>query len=257
MLKTYISWTHYTWNPFMGCSKVSEGCKFCYLYRMLTSDKKDPSVVRRSSDKYFYKPYSIPAGSMVFTCSMSDFFHEAIDSYRDEMWKIIRETPHLTYQILTKRPERILEHLPDDWGEGYSHVWLGTSVESQKWMSRAAILSDIPASVRFLSVEPILEEIDLLEEINGERPIDKIQWVIIGGESGHEVGQYRYRSSELEWYRRICSDLKREASRTAIFVKQLGRHLAKMHHLKDYKGDDINEFPVDLRIQEYPVAQRA
>lgn len=257
MTKSFISWTEYTWNPFVGCSKVSEGCKYCYMHRILSAEGNSPSVVKRSADRQFYKPYSIPARSMVFTCSMSDFFHESIDPYRNELWKIIRETPHLIYQILTKRPERILECLPDDWGEGYPHVWLGTSVESQKWMSRAAILSDIPAAVRFLSVEPILEEIDLLEQINGVRPIDKIHWVIAGGESGHEIGQYRYRPSEIGWYRRICTDLKREAPHTAIFVKQLGRHISKLHHLKDYKGEDINEFPADLRIQEYPVAQRA
>jgi protein gp37 len=222
------------------------------MYRILLSDGKDPSKVVRNSDTAFYKPYKLPAGSMVFTCSMSDFFHEAIDPYRQEMWKIIKETPHLTYQVLTKRADRITEHLPEDWGDGYPNVWLGVSVETNEWMSRAATLASIPAKVRFLSCEPILEDIDLLQVINSERPIDKVHWVIVGGDSGYTQGPYKYRPSELAWYRRIVSDLRNHAPHVGIFIKQLGCHIAKQYHLKSYKGEDVKEFPRDLQIQEYP-----
>src|SRR5690554_953312 len=131
--KTLINWTDITWNPWTGCSKVSAGCKFCYMDDIEKNNGRDPKVVKRTLKGTFEKPLKINEPSLIFTCSMSDFFHPDADEWRKEAWDIIKRTPHHIYQILTKRPERIKDCLPDDWcGENYSHVWLGTSVEDRK-----------------------------------------------------------------------------------------------------------------------------
>jgi protein gp37 len=156
----------------------------------------------------------------VFTCSLSDFFHAKVDgrrigsmsmsmhrraaqrwaciekfgdperrwwecTWRDAAWQVIKETPHITYQILTKRPERILNHLPKDWGAGYPNVWLGTSVGCNRTLSKIDSLRKVPAALRFISAEPLLE--DISEKIN----LDGIGWLIVGGESGRGE-EYRY-----------------------------------------------------------------
>ncbi len=137
---TGIGWTDATWNPWYGCSKVSPGCAHCYMFRDMKRYGSDPEVVTRSKTK-FDEPRKWKTPRRVFTCSWSDWFHEGADAWRAEAWAIVRDTPHLTYQILTKRPERIADHLPPDWGEGYPNVWLGTSVENQRFAFRADILA--------------------------------------------------------------------------------------------------------------------
>jgi protein gp37 len=92
----------------------------------------------------------------VFTCSWSDWFHEDADPWRDEAWEVIRAAPDLTFQILTKRPERIADHLPADWGDGYPNVWLGVTIENRRFVDRADVLREVPAAVRFISAEPLL-----------------------------------------------------------------------------------------------------
>src|SRR3990172_2238186 len=104
--KTAIAWTDKTWNPWMGCHKVSAGCKACYMYRDMPRYGKDPTVVQRSKTT-FADPLKWPDPAKVFSCSWSDFWIEEADPWRTEAWSIIRRTPHLTYQILTKRPARI------------------------------------------------------------------------------------------------------------------------------------------------------
>src|SRR5207249_2293856 len=101
----------------------------------------------------FEDPLKWKEPELIFTCSISDFFIEEADPWREEVWEIIRKTPQHTYQILTKRPERISDHLPSNWGDGWSNVWLGTSVELQKYLTRADILMDIPAKIHWLSCE--------------------------------------------------------------------------------------------------------
>jgi protein gp37 len=134
-----IEWTDATWNPWMGCERV--------------------------------------------TCSWSDWFHPA-DGWRDEAWDVVRQTPHLTYQILTKRPELISDRLPDDWGHGWANVWFGVSIENSRFSWRADALRGVPAEVRFISAEPLLGS---LFESSGRRSpldLDGIDWLIVGGESG-------------------------------------------------------------------------
>lgn len=244
-IESKIQWTEATWNPWHGCKKVSAGCKYCYMYRDKERYKKNPEIVLRSKGN-FNAPLKWHEGKLIFTCSWSDWFIQEADSWRAEAWEIIKKTPQHTYQILTKRPERIKECLPADWGNGYENVWLGVSVENQDLAEeRIPLLVDVPAKVRFLSIEPILSSIALEQSY-----LKHIHWVIVGGESGNTIGKYRYRASYLDWYSQII--MVCNAYRVPVFVKQLGTYLAKEFRLKDIHGGNIDEFPSFLRIREMP-----
>lgn len=189
--ETNIAWTDHTWNPWHGCRKVSQGCKYCYMYRDKARYGQDPTQVVRSKDATFHAPLQweradAEAGIQrrVFTCSWSDFFIEEADAWRDEAFAIMALTPHLTYQVLTKRPERMQRYL---FGEkeprwcavsdavvrlGHSrregavgwplpNVWLGVSVEDQATAdARIPLLLQTPAAKRFVSYEPALGPVD-------------------------------------------------------------------------------------------------
>lgn len=224
---TGIGWTEKTWNPWQGCTKVSPGCAHCYMFTEKTRYKQDPSVVVRSAPRTFLSPLRWKNPEMVFTCSWSDFFHEGADAWRDEAWDIIDRTPHLTYQILTKRPERIRAHLPKSkpWGIGWPNVWLGVSVENQRHAYRAALLSTIPAFRRFVSAEPLLGplRLDVLtptahtlgRTVHQIIPADYLDWVIVGGESGPD-----HRPMDLDWARSLRDQCERAG--VAFYFKQLG-----------------------------------
>jgi protein gp37 len=233
MLGTAIEWTDATWNPWQGCTKVSPGCEHCYMYRDLARYGKDPTVVRRSSPQTFDLPlkknrhgeWAIPDGSKVFICSWSDFFHEAADGWREDAWDIIRERRGLTFQIVTKRVERVADHLPDDWRTGWDHVWLLATAENQAMADvRASQLSQVPAQIRGLSIEPLLGHIDLrfgdsegvptaLEPFRERQWL--IHWVICGGESGPKA-----RPMHPEWARSIRNQCR--AAGVPFFFKQWG-----------------------------------
>ena len=176
---THINWTQATWNPHHGCIKVSPGCKNCYMYRDKARFGQDPRLIVRSKTK-FNDPLKWKEPKLIFTCSWSDFFIEEADKWREEEWDVIRKTPQHTYQILTKRPERIEEHLPHDWGDkGYENVWLGVSAESQSYFDlRVPLLKSVPNLCRFISAEPLLGPINF-----GVWGLFGIKWVITGGES--------------------------------------------------------------------------
>lgn len=242
-----IEWTDVTWNPWHGCHKLSDGCKFCYMYRDKMKYGQDAKVVVRGKTTFDY-PHKLKDAKKVFTCSWSDFFIEEADVWRDEAWEIIRSTPHLTYQILTKRPERILENLPNDWGDGYDHVWLGVTVENNATRHRLDTLAEIPAKLRFISFEPLLEHLELADYM----PIltEYYRWAILGGESGNCTGLYRYRPSNLEWYEYLVDVCK--IAGMAVFVKQLGTHLSYELGLKSRHASNVDEFPDSLRVREFP-----
>jgi len=190
--RTTIAWTEATWNPWRGCHKVSEGCRNCYMYRLMKRWGQDPTRVERAGLRTFLSPLRWKKPRMIFTCSMSDFFIKEADEWRDEAWGIIRRTPQHTYQILTKRPERIEQCLPLDWGDGWPNVWLGVSAETHHAaIERLSILERIPAVIRFVSCEPLLSPINV-----GLWPW--LDWVIVGGESGPG-----YREMDLDWARDI------------------------------------------------------
>lgn len=206
--KTAIHWTEKTWNPVVGCHKVSAGCKNCYMFRDQLRYGNDPNIVRRTSDATFYAPDKWKDPALVFTCSWSDWFIEEADQYRDEMWAIVKRNPHLTMQILTKRTERINDCLPSDWGEGYPNVWLGASVENTEAANkRIPQLAFVKARVRFLSCEPLLEGIENLSfHLGLAQKLGKpIHWVIAGGESGPQARPMKpYWATDI---RDVCKEL--------------------------------------------------
>lgn len=274
MKNSSIQWTDHTWNIARGCRKVDSDCKYCYMYRdSMNGTRYDPIQIERTKT-VFNLPLRIKEPSKIFTCSLTDFFLPEIDSYRNEAWDIIRQCPQHTFQILTKRPERIIECLPSDWGNGYENVWLGTSVGSgtEKGYQRIDDILKVPAKKRFLSLEPLHEPIDLSypeylfpDGVQGccsgrdcgclGKPTDPpviwhFDWIIVGGESGNNVGKYQYRPCKLEWIEDIVSLCKQY--RIPVFVKQLGTHLAKELNLSDRHGGNIEEFPKHLQVRQFP-----
>jgi protein gp37 len=241
---TGIEWTDATWNPWMGCERVSPGCAHCYMFREQRQYGHDPSVIRRSKTR-FREPLRWAEPRHVFTCSWSDWFHPGADEWRDEAWEVVRATPHLTYQILTKRPELIADRLPEDWGDGYSNVWLGVSVENSRFTWRARALVGVPAAIRFVSAEPLLGS--LFSDARNREPLDLdgIDWLIVGGESGPHA-----RPMELEWAHELAAAC--EVAGTAFFVKQLGTVTGRALGGTDWKGGDVAAFPRDLRRREMP-----
>ena len=189
-INTGIEWTDATWNPWIGCSKVSPGCDSCYMFSGMRRYGRDPGVVQRTKEATFYAPFNWKEPKRIFTCSWSDFFHKQADPWREEAWEVILRTPHHTYQILTKRPGLMVA-----WAETHpwpDHVWAGTSVERQKYAPRLDVLARVPAKVRFVSAEPLLSSLDLRKWLNWtgdagmHEPPDPVclNWVIVGGESG-------------------------------------------------------------------------
>lgn len=261
-----IQWTDNTWNVAVGCSKVSAGCKYCYMMRKyengLYGQWDVNGTVTRTKPGTFNKPLIWQKKWLqsqdgkppkVFTSSLTDVFHEAIDSYRDEIWEIVRKCPDLQFQILTKRPERILENLPSDWGEGYSNVWLGVSVENSETLHRIQTLAGIPAKVRFISFEPLIGPIRFIG--NDQDLLEHVDWAIIGGESGNKTGKYRFRPCQIEWIQDIIIECRIQKVR--VFVKQLGTHLSDELDLNDRHGGDMEEWPDYLQIREMPKSYKS
>lgn len=206
--RTAIEWTDRTWNPTTGCNKVSPGCKHCYAE---TLTKRFP---RSFSNGFKFtlhpermnQPLQWRKPSMIFVNSMSDVFHEQMPlTYLREIFKVIEAAPQHTFQVLTKRHERLVELAPLlPWPK---NLWMGVSVENQKYAHRVDHLRRVPAHVRFLSCEPLLGPLDL--------NLDGIDWVITGGESGP-----KHRPVDVEWVRSI-RDQCAEAG-VAFFHKQWG-----------------------------------
>jgi protein gp37 len=152
------------------------------MFTLLHRHGRDPTAVRRTQtwkDPPRWDAAARECGTptLVFTCSLSDFFHPAADAWRAEAWAVIRACPHLRFQVLTKRPARIAGRLPADWGPGYPNVWLGVSIGVNASVWRADVLRRIPARVRFISAEPLLGPLPDLD-------LAGIHWLIAGGESG-------------------------------------------------------------------------
>lgn len=221
--KTKIAWTDHTWNPWQGCQKVSPGCLNCYMYRDKTRYGQDGADVLVSGKSTFGLPLRLKGPARVFVCSWSDFFidHPAVNTVRPSAWQMIRDCPHLTFQILTKRPENIATMLPPDWGDGYPNVWLGVTAENQATANkRIPILLQVPAAKHFVSCEPMLGPIDLtaidydciLAAFAWRKHLD---WVICGGESGPSA-----RPMHPEW----AADLRDQCKAAGVpfFFKQQG-----------------------------------
>jgi len=223
--QTEIEWTDSTWNPWTGCIKVSAGCKFCYMYREQSHYGNDPTIIKRTSKTTFNAPLRWKNPGKVFTCSWSDFFIDQADEWRNDAWAIIKQTPHLIYQILTKRPENIASRLPADWGTGgWANVWLGVTIENRDCLNRANTLAAIPARVRFISYEPALELVDFSDVL------PNFDWLISGGESGSNP-----RPALPHWFslvRMMCAQYG-----VAYFHKQNG---GKTKINGAYGGNELN-----------------
>lgn len=244
-----IEWTTHTFNTWWGCTKVSEGCRFCYaqaLAKRYGQNVWGPGTARRlMSDAYWQQPHAWNARArkdgvraQVFCASMADVFEkQAPEGQRERLWQTIRETPFLDWQLLTKRPHLIAELMPPDWGQGWENVWLGTSIEDERVAHRSITLAEVPASMRFLSVEPLIGPLPNL-------PLDGIGWVIIGGESGPGA-----RPMRREWALAIIEQCSQ--AQVPCFFKQAGSVLAREMGLKG-KGNHLEDLPNALRCREMP-----
>ena len=232
MGKTKSETYDYTQNFWMGCQPVSEGCKHCYARAEYEEwRKKDFSKVVRSettfNDPVKWQEEAAEEGKVfkVFTSSWSDFFHPAADEWRAEAWNIIRRTPNLLWQVLTKRAECIADRLPKDWGNGYPNVCLGVTVEMKKYLWRMDVLRKIPANTRYVIAEPILE--DLMPDI--EQHIEGFDQVMVGGESGN--GTMDFRPMDEQWVRNLRDMCK--ARNIAFYFKQHAGRYAQCRRTLD------------------------
>lgn len=284
---TSIQWADHSFSPWWGCTPVSPGCANCYAssWAKFTRGLEYRKGVPRQRTKDWSAPLrwnkaaaGLAQRPRVFPSMCDPFDIEAPIDWRVDFMGLIEKTPNLDWLLLTKRPERLS-------GTTFPrNVWLGVSVENQEQlMKRAQILYSIPAKVRFLSVEPLLEEIDLLRPFIAQTPNDGrlLDWLIVGGESGRGA-----RPCHVNWIRKVVGQAK--GAGVAVFVKQLGSDprqdlsdaipeaditrpdldpadiAAWEHHrhnagiwLKDKKGGCFEEWPAglrDLQIREFPVA---
>lgn len=239
---TGIAWTDSTFNPWIGCHKVSDGCRNCYAERLVSGRMGRPghwgptAKRSRTSAAYWRQPFAwnreaLTAGARrrVFVGSLCDVFEDRPDlvPIREDLWNLIRATRALDWLLLTKRPGNIARALPADWGHGFPNVWLGTTVESPEVAGRIDELDMIPAAVRFVSVEPMLGPVRL-EAGAG------IDWVIVGGESGPG-----FRSWDLEWVRTLRADCA--VNGTAFFFKQSPAFRNGLGETLD--GETVHELP--------------
>ena len=237
-----IGWTDHTMNFWWGCNKVSIECKHCYISQIMNRSGYEPfngpmrTKTWRNPFRWNRKAKIEGRRHRVFTCSMSDFFHEGADKWRPEAWEVIRDCTHLDWLILTKRPERVLKHLPTDWEKGYPNVWLGVTCGSGNSLWRVAKLKTIPAAVRFVSAEPLLERIDFSPMFDGS-----IKWIITGCERAHRE---KRREMDIDWVRDI--DRQCRKARVAHFFKQR------------YEGTQISEDGIldGVKRQAWPRGRR-
>ena len=213
MGKTKIDWTDRTWNPVTGCSEKSTGCKNCYAKRLALKAQAEGKL------KYKYgftvtlhedcldEPLSWKKTSNIFVCSMADIFHEKVPfEFIDRILRVIKQTPYHTYQILTKRAERMYEYFSNR--NIPVNVWLGVTVEASALRDRIYYLRNLSATVKFISCEPLVDDL-------GELYLEGIDWVIVGGETG-----FGARPMREEWVLNIKNQVQR--SGIPFFFKQWG-----------------------------------
>jgi protein gp37 len=271
-----IQWTDHTFNPWIGCAKVSPACKFCYAERFAEryghARWGENGTRKRTSTANWNKPRQWNRLAeknntryRVFCASLADVFEDhaqILSEWREDLFKLIKETPNLDWLLLTKRPENYKKFLPSDWGYGYENVWLGISVENQEYADqRIPILVNTNAAIRFISAEPLLGTVNLskvgcevcangrsIGESGGFSPCPScdnnhwntlIDWMIIGGESGFKT---KVRDLDLSIVKRTIDN----AGDVKIFFKQLGVLAASKFKLNDINGGDIDEYPPAL-----------
>ncbi|MDB5202918.1 MAG: hypothetical protein JWQ27_2327 [Ferruginibacter sp.] len=214
MANSTIEWTEMTWNPTTGCTKISAGCKFCYaeimtrrLKAMGQEKYRHGFKIVKTHPETLEIPYTWKTPKIVFVNSMSDLFHNDVPlDYIKKVFRVMNENPQHVFQVLTKRAERLFEiHKEVRWTH---NIWMGVSVEDGRVAERIDFLRKTRAKVKFLSLEPLIGELKNLK-------LTKIDWVIVGGESGHTP-----RPMNPEWVLDIQDQC--EKSKVAFFFKQWG-----------------------------------
>lgn len=240
MKQTKIEWTEATWNPSIGCNKISAGCKFCYAEVMAKRLKAIGMKDYKDGFKFKILPHrleetlKIKKPTKFFVNSMSDLFHEKMP--REFLYKIfeaIEKTPRHIYQILTKRDELMLDYFSHN--KVPQNVWLGVTVENSNFKSRIDSLRQIDSTIRFISFEPLIDSVGTVD-------LTGIHWAIVGGESGSKA-----RPIKQEWIEEIFKQCKQQG--TAFFFKQWGTWGAdevkrnKKANGRIFKGKEWNEYP--------------
>lgn len=247
-MPTTIDWTDETWNPVTGCTRVSPGCDHCYMFALyprlkamsVSGYESEPSEVQLQHQR-LNAPLLWKKGKRIFVNSMSDLFHPKVPfTFVNEVFAVMQQASkqngHI-FQVLTKRPGRAVawwqyhgRYLLSDWP---SNVWIGCSVENQKYAPRLSVLAQLPAPIRFVSAEPLLDFIDLTPWLDQR----VLQWVIVGGESGPQA-----RAMDLQWARALRDQSIK--ARVPFFLKQLGGKRSK-HAGEDatLDGRTWREFP--------------
>lgn len=242
--KSRIEWTELTWNPVTGCTKVSAGCKHCYAETMAKRLKAMGTPGYENGFKLALHPVRLTeplrrrTPTTYFVNSMSDLFHEKVsNAFLDQVFEVISDTPQHTYQILTKRAERLPEYFATR--RVPPNAWLGVSVENKRHgVPRIGQLRRVDAMVRFLSVEPLLEDVGTID-------LTGIHWVIVGGESGPKA-----RPMKPEWALNVKKQCK--AAKVAFFFKQWGVwgadgvRRSKKANGRTLNGHTWNEMPAHM-----------
>jgi protein gp37 len=241
MAQTSIEWTELTWNPVTGCTKISPGCKFCYA-EVMTRRLKAMGVEKyeagfkkvRIHEESLGIPYTWKKSKVVFVNSMSDLFHKDVPlEFIQRVFQVMKENGQHVFQVLTKRAERLAEisHLLP-----WSHnIWMGVSVEDDRVLDRIDFLRQTGAKVKFLSCEPLIGP---LPDMN----LTGIDWVIVGGESGHKA-----RPMDSEWVLDIQEQC--QTAQIAFFFKQWGGKNKKKAG-RELNGQTYDEMP-DLELERY------
>jgi protein gp37 len=256
MKDTLIGWCHHTINFWWGCEERSRECVGCYAREFLT-DKGERFNVLRLKCSPWLEAESLDQEAkrkntreLVFTCSMSDFFHEDADKWRDEAWDVIRNCRNLIWMVLTKRPERIEKQLPTDWDPNgkFSHVWLGTTCGVRDSFPRIDILREVPCSLRFLSCEPLMEELSGID-------LTGLGWILCGGTSGKQFWQKH--EMDIRWAASLFDAAEKahvpflfkqmSAPKTESGINGLGLYLAARDGCEaDSRTDCIRIYPAGI-----------
>lgn len=258
MAQTQIEWTDATWNPVAGCTIMSAGCTNCYAMNMAKRLEamgvdKYKGLTRRSGERTIWNgivredhrsldiPRKWKSPRKIFVNSMSDLFHTDVSkAFVANVWQVMAETQRHHYQILTKRPDRMAEVLRDICPTPLTNVWLGTSVEGQEVVHRIDELRDVPARIRFISFEPLIDSV-------GQIDLANIDWAIVGGESGRNA-----RPIKEEWIDSIHHICRLHG--TAFFFKQWGtwgkdnKKRSKRLNGRDYRGRTWDEMPAEIQF---------
>lgn len=242
--KSTIEWTDATWNPVRGCTKISPGCKHCYAetfaerFRGVPGHPYEQGFDLKLVPEKLAEPLRWSTPKTVFVNSMSDLFHERVpDDYIEKVVRVMKQADWHTYQVLTKRSERLCDMLLTklSFAAEMDHIWWGVSVEDKKnGVPRIAHLRQAPAAVRFLSIEPLLEDVGRLD-------LSRIHWVIVGGESGAGA-----RPMKEEWVTSIRQQCR--AARVPFFFKQWGG-VRKSEAGRELNGRTFDEMPKRITRQ--------